>query len=1016
MSSLRFPFLALMLCLWAMTSFDAPQAHAVDLVAPTEPLSPEMQRAKFKLPEGFEIQLVVSETDIGQPMNLNFDARGRLWITHSVEYPFPPANNKDARDRLSVIESIDDTGHATKITHFAQGLTIPIGHTPLNGGRDALVYSIPNIYHAVDTDQDGRADQLKPLYGTFGHDDTHGMSSSYRRWFDGWIYGSHGFRNNSAVSGSDGHVVKMNSGNTYRFKSDGSHIEQWTWGQVNPFGMTFDALGNQFNADCHSKPLTMLLRGAYYPSFGKPHDGLGYGPNMIDHSHGSTGICGPAYYSSDHFPEMYRDSLYLCNPVTGRVHRDQLIWTGSSPKVDTQPDFITCEDPWFRPVDAVMGPDGALYIADFYNAIIGHYEVDLHHPKRDRTHGRVWRVIHKQNPGRTPDLTALDAPSLIAKLNDANLIVRTLATHQLVDRVGADAVEPLRRAMNASDSAPSTRAFGLWTLHRLGALAPEHLERLMADPDRLVRVHAIRASSELPQWTDAQRSSIRDRLKDADPFVQRATADAMSQHVHPDQIAALLEAWSATVDQDTHLIHTLRMALRNHLTADGGFDAATQTLVAHPAYADRLESIACAVRDPKAGTFLLTRIQAKGMAVSDETLIHAARYIPNDQQPAFIQHIASLTTERTQAGQNDQSIRCIQMTYRGLRARKQDLPKSLRDQAVQLATADLKHAQTPVIRRGLNFVRELHLTEGTDLILALGKPDTAHGDLRSEALGVCYELDQAKALPVMDALIASSVESLPLRQATAAQIQNLNTPEMRQRKLEWMRTAPTSLAITLASGLAGSKEGAQALIAAIESGQAAVTLLAETSVEKPLGQHKDTDINQAVARLKKQLPPVNPRLGELIKQRHDGFQKAQADVERGRIVFTQFCAVCHSIGGQGNKIGPELDGIGQRGLERVLEDMLDPNRNIDGAFRTVVIKTKGGQIYAGLGPREEGADLIMADATGKSISIPKDQIESRSDSPLSLMPAIFGDAIPEASFYDLLAFLLKSDTPRAAPK
>jgi hypothetical protein len=229
-------------------------------------------------------------------------------------------------------------------------------------------------------------------------------------------------------------------------------------------------------------PIYLLLRGAYYPSFGKPHDGLGFGPTMIDHGHGSTGICGPAYYAAEHFPAGYRGSVFICNPVNGQVHHDRLRDVGSTRLIDTQPDFIRCDDGWFRPVDLQVGPDGALYVADFYNSVIGHYEVPLDHPRRDRTHGRVWRVIYTgtdETPATAPprpmgDLTKRSTAELIETLGHANLRVRTLATNWLVDSTNdanrASRLAALRQTIVSESASPFQTVHAMWALERLDGL------------------------------------------------------------------------------------------------------------------------------------------------------------------------------------------------------------------------------------------------------------------------------------------------------------------------------------------------------------------------------------------------------------------------------------------------------------------------------------------------------------------------------------------------------------------
>jgi len=275
---------------------------AQDLVAKTEARSPEEERRAFKLPPGFEAQLVAAEPDIHKPMNIAFDAKGRLWVTDTVEYPYPVTGDKRPRDTVKVLENFDETGRARKITTYADGLNIPIGVLPLPQPGVALVYAIPNIFRMADTDGDGKADRREVLMATYGSKDTHGMTNSFTLGYDGWVYACHGFSNDSHVRAKDGSEVRMNSGNVYRFRPDGSRVEMFSRGQVNPFGLCFDPLGNLYSADCHSRPQYLLLRGAYYPSFGKPDDGLGFGPEMIFHDHGSTGIAGTVHYDADHFP------------------------------------------------------------------------------------------------------------------------------------------------------------------------------------------------------------------------------------------------------------------------------------------------------------------------------------------------------------------------------------------------------------------------------------------------------------------------------------------------------------------------------------------------------------------------------------------------------------------------------------------------------------------------------------------------------------------------------------------
>src|ERR1043166_4439805 len=626
-----------------------------EFVRSTRPRTPPEEAKGFHLPPGFEVQLVASEPEIGKPMNMAFDEKGRLWITQSREYPFAAPLDRKGRDMVKILDQFGPDGRAQKITTFADGLNICIGLYPCKGG--AIAFSIPNIYFLEDSDGDGQAEGRKVLLGRFGFEkDTHGLTSAFRRGFDGWLYADHGYNNDTTLTAADGSSIKMNSGNCYRFKMDGSHVEQYSWGQVNPFGLMFDPLGDLWSADCHSSPVYVLLRGGYYPSFGKPHDGLGFAPNICAHSHGSTAIAGMVFYAAEEFPPEYRGNTFIGNVMTCRINRDGFAEHGSTRIAREEPDFLSSEDPWFRPVDLQLGPDGAIYVADFYNRIIGHYEVPLDHPGRDRERGRIWRIVYRGNtekpPAKETGLALREGvDGWLAEMGQPNITRRMLAMNALVDRVGSKAIEPVRKLLAGRANA-FQRAHGLWVLQRLNALSEKLLAGAARDSESLVRVHAMRVLSETEQWSAAQRALALSGLQDTNAYVQRAAADAVGRHPAFENVAPLLELrhqlfLSATspapakasprrtvrkrlpaAEEDSELMYKVRQALRDQLRVPEilarlpwpGWSEADGRAIA---------DVVVAVQSAEAGSFLLGHIQK--ISEDRETLMRYLQHRSEEQ-------------------------------------------------------------------------------------------------------------------------------------------------------------------------------------------------------------------------------------------------------------------------------------------------------------------------------------------------------------------------------------------------
>jgi putative heme-binding domain-containing protein len=991
-----------LLCAWN----SATSAQEVPLVAPGEALSPQEQQKLFRLPPGFEIQLIASEPEIQKPMNMAFDAAGRLYVTQSIEYPFP-AKEGTPRDTIRVLTDTNGDGVPDTVSKFAEGLNIPIGVLPLAGSK-VLAFSIPRIELFEDTNHDGQSDDRRPFFGTFGFDDTHGMASSFNWWLDGWVYACHGFRNNSNVSGSDSQQITMNSGNTYRFRPDGSHIEYYTHGQVNPFGMAFDPLGNVYTADCHSRPIYMLLRGAYYPSFGKPHDGLGYGPEMIKHSHGSTGICGLVFYDAPQFPEAYRNTVFIGNPVTGRINHDQLKANGSSYEAVEQPDFLSCEDQWFRPVDIKLAPDGSLYVADFYNCIIGHYEVDLYHPRRDRSKGRIWRIVYTGDKARAPsgpgNLATAEARDLLATLGSDNIVIRTLATHQAVERLDAKEIDQLRLALPTAN--PHARAHFIWVLQRRGELKLPLIERLSHDPDRMVRVHLAKAIAALDWEEQAEklRFTLVNFLEDKDPFVRRAAADGLGQHPAEANIAPLLALWNKSDPADTHLVHTVRIALRDSLQSQTSLDSLAEQVSRDEGTWRKLADVAVGVPTAAGGEFLASFLagSAAQSARAAEFLAHSARHLPVDRLPSLYETALSWK-DRLDEGQQVAALRGVQQ---GLQSRQIKLPGSLADWSLHLATRLLSEGNDDRLRVAADLARDFRVTSLTPRLAELVADVKKSIPVRQQALDALNVLDVSRASEVLETVVSRGTEPLPLRQRAAELLGGQATPEARSALVRLLPEVPDPVGVAIARALTTGKEGARQLLDAVAAGKGSSRLIQDIIVGERIKGHNEPSLTESFAGLLADLPSEDDRVKQLVAARRDSFGKAQVSSERGLAVFQKICANCHRVGGEGAKIGPDLDGIGNRGAERLLEDILVPSRNVDQAFHVTVLELANGKTASGLFARKDGKSLVLINEQGKEFTVLEEDVSDRKTQRISPMPANIAEQLPDSEFHDLVSYLL----------
>ncbi len=993
-------------------------------VAATPHRTPEEERKLFHLPPGFDIQLVAAEPDIHKPLNLAFDDRGRLWVTDTVEYPFPPPAGKKSRDSVKILEDFAPDGRARKITTFADDFVIPIGVLPLPAVKpqDALVFSIPSIYRVRDSKGGEHADSREVLYTEYGRRDTHGLTGSFTWGFDGWIYAVHGFSNNSTVKAKDGSSITMNSGNVYRMRPDGGHIEFFTHGQVNPYGLSFDPLGNLYSADCHTQPIYQLLRGAWYPSFGKPHDGLGFGPEMYKGYTESTAVAGVAYYAADNYPPAWRNSAYVGDVISHRVNQFAIEWHGSTPKGILKR-FLECDDPWFRPAHVQLGPDGALYITDFYNRIIGHYEVPLTHPGRDRTSGRIWRIVYRgDKPGApatgygTPaprtDWTTAAIADLVKDLAHPNLSVRMRAMNQLVERGGKDGCQALRELLSSEQANAWQWIHALWVLERGGSVEDALLIKGAKHTDRGVRVHTQRILSERAKLTPEQHDLALAAMKDADANVQRAAADALDRHPKVEKnLRGLLDLRHAVPKDDTHLLHVVRMALRDQLRP-----AESWTKLPSEQWSERdaraVADVSLGVDSAESAAYLIRHLRKYDEPT--DMLNRCVHHIARHGDEAATKELLAFVRGKEPRNLGRQATLFHEM-QRGTQERGAKLAEPVRAWAVELTGRLLASKNGRDVETGIKLVGELRLMDQQKRLVEVAGQRGAPEGQRKAALEALAQLDARRHAAVLGGVLADSQSPIALRERSANLLAQANQAKTQAELLKFLPTAPARLQTVIAVGLAASPAGAEKLLEAVKTGKASARLLQDPGVKLRLAVTNLPRLKERLDELTAGLPPAGADMRNLLQRRRDGFMRSKKDVSLGAQVFTKNCANCHQVGGQGARIGPQLDGVGVRGLDRLLEDVLDPNRNVDQEFRQTTLTLKKGQVLSGLLLKEEGEVLVLADAQGKEVRVSKDTVEERGTSQVSPMPGNFAEQIAEADFNNLLAYLLtlqsKADNP-----
>ncbi|MDP7062192.1 MAG: DUF1080 domain-containing protein, partial [Planctomycetota bacterium] len=526
----------------AMTWRRLQKAQSVAAQGKSPIKTPAEEMEDFDVLGGFEVELVAADPSMQKVVDIAFDDAGRMWAITAVEYPIDGNESADVlslyrkggRDQVLVFDEPWKKGVQTPRV-FADGLFIPMAILPDNDS--VLVGHGPDILRLYDDDQDGRADRQEVLLTGFGVQDSHLLPHRFVRAPGGWIYMAQGAFNSSEVVTTSGDVTTFNKCKVARFRQDGSEFEIVGIGLNNIWGFVIDRLGDKWIQEANDLgwPVTPFEHGMSYPGIGseKFHLYSPWRPTSTLFRMGGTGLSGLALSDDRNgFPPPWNQTFFLANPIISslqsiRVTRDPA--TPHEVEMERVPDLMTSADKNFRPVAIHFGPDGCLYVVDWYNPIISHNEVPRDHPDRDKISSRIWRIRHKSQEVAAPvDVTKASDDELVGLLSASNTVTARAAWHQISNRQAVQLVPTLQELATDRSARIGDRVLALWCLQDLHAVTSVMLQGLVADPHFAIRREAARLAGESGLGKQEKLALLGSRVKERDPRVRIALIQSIT--------------------------------------------------------------------------------------------------------------------------------------------------------------------------------------------------------------------------------------------------------------------------------------------------------------------------------------------------------------------------------------------------------------------------------------------------------------------------------------------------------
>lgn len=940
---------------------------------------PASELATFQIADDFEVNLFASETNgVVKPIQIRFDARGRLWVIGSTVYPqIEPGQKPD--DKVLVLEDTNQDGRADRTTVFASGLMIPTGLEVFENG--CYLGHGTELLRLRDTDGDGQADERKVVLRGFGTGDNHQNLNSFMWGPGGELFFCQGLHIRSQVETPYG-ISSLEKAGLWRLRPRLLKLDGFYGSEnepQNPWGWIFTQWG---------EPIVIAGNNSshIYPVPGMTASHRDEAPALIWKNGNGRKCSNGDIVGTAHFPDAWQGALIAGGYINNAVWALKIKDDGAGFALEDLPPLIKSTSRSFRPVDAKFGPDGALYIADWYNPIIGHYQASFRHPDRDKTHGRIWRVTAK---GRAltppPQLANASLPQLLEQLKSPDRWTRQFAKRALADKPTDQVV----RALNEWTAKPNVpelalkEALGVYQSHE--SIAPGLVAKLVRAQEAGARAYA---ASVIGAWTDKLPNALellRPLATDEHPRVrlQAVVAASYFTNARAMEIAAMAADFPADKFVQYALNQTVFALKPCWLPA---FRAGTLNLENKPTRLARL-------------------VRADGTSDTVDALRALLRADSNDAAKETYWRILA------DVGNADDLASILRVKDNAILARLLPVVGTTSRARGVRPSGDLSAALKPILdsaddsvrAEGVRLAGQWKLTNFAASTRTLAEDSRATLAVRAAAVDALGSFGDETSVSALNRLVKSEPVSLRARAIGAMAPHELN--KAAQAAADYLARADDIESIsTVFAAFLSRKGAAEALATSLSatppSARAAETGLQIMNASGRRDEHLARVLNRGAKNSQMSAAEVAVFVAEV---------RGKGDAKRGAKIYqrpTLGCVACHAVNGQGGNIGPNLSAVGSaQPIDFIVGAILDPQKEIKEGFTSISVTTKDGEEFQGYQVRETKDELVLRDTLqNKEVRLRRASIQEKRASG-SVMPAGLADTLTREEFRDLVRFL-----------